>query len=100
ETAQRLLTGIERILIAAACGDADTAELGRISGIVPVSRGLSWVRCRSGWTDLTAVGQLWRQVTGTHRCAVFAEESSEGGPRLVGYLAAAAPPSPADLHRA
>jgi hypothetical protein len=101
EVMRRLLAGVERVLIAAACGKAPAADLARISGVDPVTRGPSWIRHGDGWLDLTATRELWRQVNKTDRCAIFQEAGRCGRaePALVGYLAGDARPSFAEVHR-
>jgi hypothetical protein len=91
--AKQMLGGMERVLIAAACGDPDVTELSQVSAVDPVERDDAWVRCGAGWTDIAATTGLWRQVTGGQPATVTVE-----GQRLVGYLADQAAPSPAALH--
>ena len=93
--AKRMLGGMERVLIAAACGDLDVTELSQISAVEPVRRDDAWVRSGDGWTDMAATASLWRQVTGGRAATVTVEDQ-----RLVGYLAGQGAPSPAALHAA
>jgi len=102
EAMRQLLTGMERLLLAAAAdGDLAAADLGRVSGVTGVSRGPSWVRCGDGWLDLAVAEELWHKVTGSDQGTVLAEDlpGEPGEHRLVGYVVGAAPPPFADLHR-
>jgi hypothetical protein len=99
---RELLSGMQRLLLAAAGGgDVVAADLGRVSGVAAVSRGPSWARCGDGWLDVAAAEELWQKVTGSDQGTVLAEEvPGDGGEhRLVGYAVGATPPSFTDLHR-
>ncbi len=102
EAIRALLHGMERLLVAAAKdGDVASADIGRVTGVVPVSRGPNWTWLGTGWVDLAAVRTLWQKVTGGDRGTILVEQAPElpGEHRLVGYLHSAVPPSWPDLHR-
>jgi Condensation domain len=100
EAIRQLLTGVERLLIAAACGNAPAGDLGRITGITQVRREGSWVRCPGGWVDLAATRELWLGAAGADS-GLVAEElpSVTGEHRLIGYLTGAEPPAFTTLHQ-
>jgi len=113
EALRELLCGMERLLVAAACGAADSADLAQITGVTPVSRDGAWVRCGDGWVDRAATAELWREVTGTepsrevtgtgHSREVTGTGHSMVGVadgELVGYVAGGTEPSFTELHRA
>lgn len=98
ESMRQVLTGIERLLLAAATSELAAADLAAVTGIVPAARGEDWVRCADGWVDLAATRQLWAQVAGGRPAGVLAEPAPDGA-RLVGYLAGPAEPDFGALHR-
>lgn len=94
ETMRQMVTGIERLLVTAAgAGVTDPTALAGVSGVARVERGPDWVRCAdAGWVNLPETEALWRQVTGTPRCALVPDEDG-----LVGYVVGEGP-GPDRLH--
>ncbi len=100
EAIAQLLGGMERVLVAAACGEPDVERLARLSGVAPVERPASWVRCEDGWADRRATDRLWRAVNGTPATVVGeAAPDHPGRERLVGYVGGAQQPAFDELHR-
>jgi hypothetical protein len=92
--ARQLLTGLEALLVQAACRPVKFSEVSAVTGITPAPRGENWVRVAgTGWTDLTAVRDLVARVPGIARSGVFLESAgNDGGPgRLVAYVVPSAP---------
>lgn len=58
------LTGLERLLCAAALGDVAQADLTEITGVRPPLRDEHWVRVGPSWIDLRATRDLVREATG------------------------------------
>lgn len=56
--------GLVRLVEAAAHGPVRLAELGRLTGLEPVSRGPTWYRVDENWVDLVAVRQLVTDALG------------------------------------
>ena len=98
EAMREFLVGIERVMVAAACGTEDVDQLAEVSGVTPAPRGPAWIRRDDAWVDLTASRRLWQHVAGTDAAALVAG-SSAGDNRLVGYLAAPGRPDFHQLHR-
>jgi hypothetical protein len=96
---RQFLQGMERVLVAAACGEDDAAALGEISGVTPVRRGASWLRRGKGWVDVEASQRLLQEVNGAGQTIVLAERSDDDDLRLVGYVANPDRPDLARLHR-
>jgi hypothetical protein len=98
EAVRELLLGIERILVAAACGVEDVDELAASCGVTPAPRGPTWIRRDNAWIDLSASRRLWQDIAGTDAAALIAG-SPAGDNRLVGYLATPGRPDFHQLHR-
>jgi hypothetical protein len=96
---RQVLSGIERVLVAAVSGESDVAALGEISGITPLRRGPSWVWCGDGWADVAGSRQVWRDVLGANPGELYAEPAPDGGQRLVGYLVGDESVKLDELHR-
>lgn len=99
EMMRQFMYGMERVLIAAASGQTDTAALGELSGMTPVRRGPSWRQCGDGWVDVEASRRLWQEVNAPVPATLLAEETGAGGFRLVGYVAGPDHPDLTGLHR-
>jgi hypothetical protein len=101
DTMRELLGGMERLMVAAACGESDLGALAELSGVTPLRRGPSWVWCGDGWVDVDASRQLWQEVTGAGPTTVLAERSpaGDGTQRLVGYLIGDESMKLSDMHR-
>jgi hypothetical protein len=98
---RQLLSGMERVLVAAGQGEGDLSALGELSGVAPVHRGQSWVWCGDGWVDVDASRALWHEVNPAARTTVLAEGSpaGDGSHRLVGYVVGDGSLKLNDLHR-
>jgi hypothetical protein len=62
---EALLRGVERLLVAAAGGDAPLADLAALSGVSPAVRGPDWVLVDSCWVALPEVARLLADALGT-----------------------------------
>jgi phosphoglycolate phosphatase-like HAD superfamily hydrolase len=92
---EALLSGVERLLVAAATEDLPPDRIGPVSGIEAVVRGPGWVLVDSCWVDLAAVRGLLADALAVP--AVHAALAADG--TLVGY-AAAGDRSPEQAHGA
>lgn len=79
-----VLRGVERLLVAAAAGDVDLRNAGKVTGVAPIPHGPGWVRAGSCWVELAEVTRLVREATGARHAQAFAT----GGGGLVAYLTA------------
>ena len=92
---EALLTGVERLLVAAATEDLPPDRIGPVTGIEAVVRGPDWVLVDSCWVDLAAVRGLLADALAVP--AAHAALAADG--TLVGY-AAAGDRSPEQAHAA
>ena len=98
--ARLMLTGMEALVVRAACRAVRLNEVGAITGITPVVRGEGWVHVKGdSWVKPAEVANLVAAVPGVARCAVFTEPDREttGVERLVAYLVATHPPATLEL---
>ena len=97
---REMLLGIERLLIAASARELAADELAAITGVTPVTRGVTWVRCGKGWVDVAAAREEWQRLTKETPAMIIAEDAPwDGDHRLVGYIAGPEVPDFANLHR-
>ncbi|MFJ2095064.1 condensation domain-containing protein [Streptomyces sp. NPDC087901] len=81
------LTGMERLLVAAAKEDIPLGRLQEISGVVPVPRGPQWQPIAGSLVDVDAVRGLVEAVARGRRSAVFVTDASAPGRgELVAYV--------------
>ncbi|HLU32805.1 MAG TPA: condensation domain-containing protein [Natronosporangium sp.] len=100
DQAEALLRAVEALLLRAAVADEDASTLAA-SLVTGVRRGPGWVECDHGWVDLHATRTVLREALGEPRLGLFAEPAATAADtqhRLVAYLAAADPVTPAQLH--
>jgi hypothetical protein len=96
-----VLRGVERLLVAAAAGDADLGRLSEITGVEPVVRDEGWVRVDSCWVELAACQRLAEEALPGSGVRVFAVPGPDGDPALTAYLTPEGRAgSPADAHQA
>lgn len=97
EEAQRLLRGVETLVVRAAHHPVRLADLGALTGIEPVRRGADWVRYGPGWYRPASVEELLRGLDGVDAAAL----STEDGGRPVATVVVRDPALTATaLHRA
>lgn len=84
----RLLEGIERLLVAAGKGDVALADLTRVTGVEPVTRGPGWLYIDSCWIELPACQQLVQDALPGAGARVFAIPGPDGTTELTAYLTA------------
>ncbi|WP_030222483.1 condensation domain-containing protein [Streptomyces bikiniensis] len=97
--AEGFLTGLVRLLEAAAEGDVPLASLTGATGVRPVERGPDWVRVDGCWVSPAAVADALGGALGGVPVHVVADGSGEG---LTAFVASGggAPPTPAEAHAA
>ena len=106
-----LSRGTEALLVAAAAGDVDLAQLGQVSGVEPVVRGDRWSYVDCCWVDLDEVQRLVDEVLPDSRAGVFVaqrrppalagDQPVADAPVVVAYLVACGdltPNRPRRLH--
>jgi hypothetical protein len=81
-----LLRGTESLVVAAASGDVDLANLSEITGVRPVARDPDWQRIDGSWISLAAVQRLLADALPAP-AAAFAVQDHDAL-TLVAYLAA------------
>lgn len=82
---RRMLSSVERLLLAAADGDLDRQRIGATIGIAPIERNGGWLFLDSCWVELAEVQRLVDDVLAPGRSLVVGDD--EGQP-LVAYVAA------------
>jgi hypothetical protein len=82
-----ILTGIERLLVAAASRDLTLEQVHALMPMTPVVRPIEdgWVPCRQGWLNLPAVNALWRETIGDAGLVTVRSDPAAGH-RIVGYF--------------
>lgn len=106
-----MLRAVEGLLVQAAFTDLDPFPVIGSLPPAPVARGAEWVRCCHDWVDLPATRAVLRAALRDAKLGLFAEPATaaaagttpdaapgEDGSKLVAYLAAPEPVSPAELH--
>ncbi|MFJ5833426.1 condensation domain-containing protein [Streptomyces sp. NPDC093089] len=116
--AEAFLTGLVRLLEAAADADVPLARLTDVTGVRPVERGPDWSVVDGSWVSPPAVADALGRALGglpvhvvldaapgdgdgADRAAHDASSGGGDGPGLTAYIAGGdAPPTPADAHAA
>ncbi|MFF7847717.1 condensation domain-containing protein [Streptomyces sp. NPDC007910] len=96
------LTGLVRLLEAAAEGDVPLASLTGVTGVRPVERGPDWIRVDGSWVSPPAVADALGGALGGVPVHVTADGAGDG---LTAFVAAGGgdsgtPPAPAEVHAA
>ncbi len=94
EDTRSLLLAVERLLLAAAGGDLDPADVGPATGLSPITRGPGWLLADSCWIEVDEVQRLLDAALGTGVARAFPDAD---GPGLVAHLGGA-PISPEQAH--
>ena len=81
-----LLSGIERLLVAAASSTVPLAELSTVAGVTAPVRNGQWRRADGCWVRPEACTAILAGLPQVSAAAVFAEPDPVLGSRLVGYL--------------
>ncbi|MFC9398158.1 condensation domain-containing protein [Streptomyces sp. NPDC057027] len=96
DEAEEFLTGLVRLLEAAATGDVPLAALTEVTGVRPVERGAGWVRVDGSWVSPCEVAEVLSGALGGVPVRVAPDEDG-----LTAYLACGGSPlTPADAHAA
>ncbi|MGW1513065.1 condensation domain-containing protein [Streptomyces sp. NPDC002394] len=99
DEAEGFLTGLVRLLEAAATGDVPLAELTGVTGVRPVERGGNWRRVDGSWVSPPEVADLLSRALGGVPVHVAPEGPDEEG--LTAFLACGGSPfTPAQAHAA
>lgn len=85
--AERMLTGLEELLVRAVSEEVPLDHVAKIAGLDPVRRPEGWTAIGRDWVSLPETEALLRRVCGPES-AVVAEEAGDAGTRLTGYLVA------------
>nr|WP_237749668.1 condensation domain-containing protein [Streptomyces sp. SS] len=105
EEAEGFLTGLVRLLEAAADKDVPLTGLTGVTGVPPVARGTDWCLVDGSWVSPPAVADALSRALGgvpVHVALDAPAEAGEGpGPHLTAFIAAGgSPPTPASAHAA
>jgi hypothetical protein len=84
---ESLLRGIERLIVAAAGGDVDLANLTDITGVRPVDRGADWLLIDFCWVELEQVQRLLDDALDVPAARAFVVRDGAGNPSLIACLA-------------
>ncbi|MEU1231307.1 condensation domain-containing protein [Streptomyces sp. NPDC005828] len=96
DEAEGFLTGLVRLLEAAAAEDVPLAALTGVTGVRPVERGAGWVRVDGSWVSPREVAEVLSGALGGVPVQVTPDEDG-----LTAYLACGGSPlTPADAHAA
>ncbi|MEU8194076.1 condensation domain-containing protein [Microbispora amethystogenes] len=85
--AERMLGGLEELLVRAVSADVPLDRIAEIAGLDPVRRPAGWTRIGPDWVSLPETEALLRRVCGGP-AAVVVEPGDDGAGRLTGYLVA------------
>ncbi|KAA9377705.1 hypothetical protein F5972_19050 [Microbispora cellulosiformans] len=85
--AERMLGGLEELLVRAVSADVPLNRIAEIAGLDPVRRPAGWTRIGPDWVSLPETEALLRRVCGGP-AAVVVEPGDDGADRLTGYLVA------------
>ncbi|MFJ6574900.1 condensation domain-containing protein [Streptomyces sp. NPDC091368] len=97
--AEGFLTGLVRLLEAAADGDVPLSELTAVTGVRPVERGAGWTRVDGSWVSPSEVARALSGALGGVPAHVVEGASDEEG--LTAYLACGdSPLTPEEAHTA
>ncbi|GAB3981071.1 condensation domain-containing protein [Plantactinospora veratri] len=99
EEIDRLLRGVERVLVAAADGDFPMSRIGELSGVEPMERGDGWRLVDSSWVELAEAQRLLDEALDAPVRRVFAVPDGDGY-RLVAYLVGGSARTPREAHAA
>ncbi|MFF1512214.1 condensation domain-containing protein [Streptomyces sp. NPDC058326] len=104
EEAEGFLTGLVRLLEAAATRDVPLDSLTEVTGVRPVERGPGWCRVDGSWTSPPLVAAVLGEALGGLPVHVTTDGSlteAPDGPALTAYIAAGGTPlTPARAHTA
>ncbi|MFJ5093843.1 MULTISPECIES: condensation domain-containing protein [unclassified Streptomyces] len=103
EEAEALLTGLVRLLEAAADADVPLASLTEVTGVRPAARGPEWVRTDGSWVSPPLVAEALGKALGGLPVHVVADTPGDDGsvPGLTAFVAAGLSPlTPAGAHTA
>jgi hypothetical protein len=95
--AEEFLSGLERLLVAAAFDRMPLTEVGAVSGVTSIERGSDWHLVDSCWIDLMAVRSLLSASCGGRPSSAFVEDIGSR-PTLVAFVAGGRDLSPDQLH--
>lgn len=99
EEIERLLRGVERVLVAAAEADFAMSRIGEVSGVEPMERDAGWRMVDSSWVELAEVQRLLDETVDAPVRRVFAIPDGDDT-RLVAYLVGGSVRTPRDAHAA